>query len=76
MNKLFTFATRPQNVQKIAQKLYYPAWIVSLSQGGEGLGTMWGIAKAKKYIKKAGFTNVTVKTLPHDVMNAYFLISK
>jgi 2-polyprenyl-3-methyl-5-hydroxy-6-metoxy-1,4-benzoquinol methylase len=49
---------------------------VSLSQGGEGLGTMWGEEKAKEMLREAGFTNVEVKQLPHDPFNNYFIITK
>lgn len=46
---------------------------VSLAQGGEGLGTMWGRKKALAYLEQAGFSEVTVQQLPHDVMNDYFI---
>lgn len=49
---------------------------VSLSQDGEGLGTMWGIDKAKEYLTKAGFTTITVNKLPHDETNVFFVITK
>jgi 2-polyprenyl-3-methyl-5-hydroxy-6-metoxy-1,4-benzoquinol methylase len=49
---------------------------VSLSQGGEGLGTMWGEELAKEMLREAGFTNVEVKQLPHDPFNNYFIITK
>jgi 2-polyprenyl-3-methyl-5-hydroxy-6-metoxy-1,4-benzoquinol methylase len=49
---------------------------VSLAQGGEGLGTMWGEEKAKEMLKDAGFKEVEIKQLPHDIFNNYFIISK
>jgi 2-polyprenyl-3-methyl-5-hydroxy-6-metoxy-1,4-benzoquinol methylase len=49
---------------------------VSLAQGGEGLGTMWGEEKAKEMLKEAGFKEVEVKQLPHDFMNSYYIITK
>ena len=49
---------------------------VSLAQGGEGLGTMWGEEKAKEMLKDAGFKKVEVKQLPHDIFNNYFIITK
>ena len=49
---------------------------VSLAQGGEGLGTMWGEEKAKELLKDAGFKKVEVKQLPHDIFNNYFIITK
>ena len=49
---------------------------VSLAQGGEGLGTMWGEEKAREMLGEAGFTEVEVKQLPHDPFNNYFIITK
>jgi 2-polyprenyl-3-methyl-5-hydroxy-6-metoxy-1,4-benzoquinol methylase len=49
---------------------------VSLAQGGEGLGTMWGEEKAKELLKEAGFTEVKVEQLPHDFVNSYYIIKK
>jgi 2-polyprenyl-3-methyl-5-hydroxy-6-metoxy-1,4-benzoquinol methylase len=49
---------------------------VSLSQGGEGLGTMWGEEKARQMLREAGFTNVEVERLPHDFANSYFIVTK
>ncbi len=49
---------------------------VSLAQGGEGLGTMWGEEKAKEMLEEAGFTKVEVKQLPHDIFNNYFIVTK
>jgi 2-polyprenyl-3-methyl-5-hydroxy-6-metoxy-1,4-benzoquinol methylase len=45
---------------------------VSLSQNGAGLGAMWGKEKAIEMLKEAGFSNVEVKTLPHDFQNYYY----
>ena len=49
---------------------------VSLSQGGEGLGTMWGEELARDMLRDAGFANVEVEQLPHDPFNNYFIITK
>jgi 2-polyprenyl-3-methyl-5-hydroxy-6-metoxy-1,4-benzoquinol methylase len=49
---------------------------VSLAQGGEGLGTMWGQEKAEEMLKDAGFKKVEIKQLPHDIFNNYFIITK
>ena len=46
---------------------------VSLAQGGEGLGTMWGRQKAFEYMKAAGFGSVEVHELAHDIQNDYFI---
>ena len=49
---------------------------VSLAQGGEGLGTMWGEEKALEMLKEAGFGQVEVKQLPHDFQNSYYIAMK
>ena len=49
---------------------------VSLAQGGEGLGTMWGEEKPTEMLKEAGFKEVEVKRLPHDFQNCYFIAKK
>jgi 2-polyprenyl-3-methyl-5-hydroxy-6-metoxy-1,4-benzoquinol methylase len=49
---------------------------VSLAQGGEGLGTMWGEEKAKEMLEEAGFKAVEVRQLPHDFTNNYFIVTK
>lgn len=49
---------------------------VSLAQGGEGLGTMWGEEKATEMLEEAGFGEVEVKQLPHDFQNSYYVAKK
>jgi 2-polyprenyl-3-methyl-5-hydroxy-6-metoxy-1,4-benzoquinol methylase len=49
---------------------------VSLAQGGEGLGTMWGEEKALEMLEEAGFGEVEVKQLPHDFQNSYYIAKK
>ncbi len=49
---------------------------VSLTQGGEGLGTMWGEEKAREMLEEAGFKEVEVKQLPQDFMNSYYIVTK
>ena len=49
---------------------------VSLAQGGEGLGTMWGWETAEAMLRSAGFTDVTRTVLPHDPMNVWFVNRK
>ena len=49
---------------------------VSLAQGGEGLGTMWGEEKATEMLAEAGFGSVEVKRLPHDIANSYYVVRK
>ncbi|WP_129139330.1 class I SAM-dependent methyltransferase [Modicisalibacter coralii] len=46
---------------------------VSLAQGGEGLGTMWGRERAQALFAEAGFTTVSVHQLEHDIQNDYFV---
>lgn len=47
---------------------------VSLAQGGEGLGTLWGEQKARELLAQAGFLSVELKKLEHDVMNGYYIV--
>jgi 2-polyprenyl-3-methyl-5-hydroxy-6-metoxy-1,4-benzoquinol methylase len=49
---------------------------VSLAQGGEGLGTMWGEEKASEMLEEAGFGQVEVRQLPHDFQNSYYIAKK
>lgn len=48
---------------------------VSLAQGGDGLGAMWGEQKARELLAAAGFRSVDVHLLEHDPFNAYFVVS-
>ena len=47
---------------------------VSLAQGGEGLGTMWGRERARDYFNRAGFGSIEVYQLPHDIQNDYWVL--
>jgi 2-polyprenyl-3-methyl-5-hydroxy-6-metoxy-1,4-benzoquinol methylase len=49
---------------------------VSLAQGGEGLGAMWGEEKTREYLARAGFHAVTKKKLAHDVQNNWYVVTK
>lgn len=49
---------------------------VSLAQGGEGLGAMWGRETALSLLTEAGFRTVEVHQLDHDVQNDYFVSRK
>ena len=49
---------------------------VSLAQGGEGLGTVWGEQKARELLAEAGFAAVAVHTLPGDIANNYYVARK
>jgi hypothetical protein len=46
---------------------------VSLAAGGPGLGAMWGKEKALEMLREAGFRTVRVETLPHDIINYYYI---
>lgn len=49
---------------------------VSLAQGGAGLGTCWGRELACEMLEEAGFNNIDVQELPHDIMNYFYVMSK
>lgn len=46
---------------------------VSLAQGGEGLGAMWGRELAEQMFREAGFGRVEVHELDHDIQNYYYV---
>lgn len=46
---------------------------VSLACGGAGLGAAWGQELALTMLGEAGFRQVEVETLPHDVLNYYYI---
>ncbi len=46
---------------------------ISLGQGGDGLGTMWGRETAEAMLRDAGFRDVNCNVLPHDPMNVWFV---
>jgi 2-polyprenyl-3-methyl-5-hydroxy-6-metoxy-1,4-benzoquinol methylase len=47
---------------------------VSLAQGGEGLGAMWGEQKTREYLLRAGFSSVTTHELAHDIQNNWYVV--
>jgi 2-polyprenyl-3-methyl-5-hydroxy-6-metoxy-1,4-benzoquinol methylase len=47
---------------------------VSLAQGGEGLGAMWGEEKTQQYLERAGFGSVAVNRLAHDIQNNWYVV--
>ena len=49
---------------------------VSLAQGGEGLGAMWGQEQAIALLRQAGFEDIAVHQLSHDFQNDYYVIRK
>jgi 2-polyprenyl-3-methyl-5-hydroxy-6-metoxy-1,4-benzoquinol methylase len=64
----------------IAPALYtvslFHCMTVSLAQGGEGLGTMWGEQKARELLAESGFTRVDVQQVPGDFQNNYYIAGK
>jgi 2-polyprenyl-3-methyl-5-hydroxy-6-metoxy-1,4-benzoquinol methylase len=49
---------------------------VSLAQGGEGLGAMWGEEKTHEYLRIAGFRDVKTNQLAHDIQNNWYVARK
>jgi hypothetical protein len=49
---------------------------VSLAQGGEGLGNMWGEQKTRDYLADAGFRDVAVKKVEGDIINNFYVCTK
>jgi len=49
---------------------------VSLAQGGEGLGAMWGEEKTREYLERAGFRSIEKHELAHDVQNNWYVVRK
>ena len=46
---------------------------VSLGQGGDGLGTVWGVQTAERMLRDAGFSDVVAHDLEEDPFNVYFV---
>jgi len=49
---------------------------VSLAQGGEGLGAMWGEEKTREYLQRAGFQSIETHQLAHDIQNNWYVVRK
>lgn len=49
---------------------------VGLSDGGMGLGMMWGRQKAVAMLRSSGFSKVDVTEIPEDSFNLHFLCRK
>lgn len=49
---------------------------VSLSEGGMGLGTVWGEQKALEMLAEAGFTHVDIARIDGDIINVYYVATK
>jgi len=70
-----------ENIEHPLAPLLYTAstfhcMTVSLSQGGDGLGTMWGEQKARELFAAAGFTKVEKASVEGDILNAYYVCRK
>lgn len=46
---------------------------VSLSEGGEGLGTVWGEETARRMLTEAGFNQVDTQRVEGDILNIYYV---
>lgn len=49
---------------------------VSLAQGGDGAGAMWGEERLRERLTDAGFSSVTKHEMPQDVQNSWYVIRK
>lgn len=45
---------------------------VSLGEGGEGLGTVWGEQTARRMLSEAGFSRVDTQRVEGDILNVYY----
>lgn len=52
---------------------YLHCMSVSLAEGGEGLGTMWGEQKARELLAEAGFSSVETAHVEGDFFNTYYI---
>jgi SAM-dependent methyltransferase len=46
---------------------------VSLGEGGEGLGTVWGEQTARRMLTEAGFDRIDVQRVEGDFLNVYYV---
>jgi 2-polyprenyl-3-methyl-5-hydroxy-6-metoxy-1,4-benzoquinol methylase len=49
---------------------------VSLAQGGEGVGAMWGEEMTRDYLQRAGFKSIVTHRLAHDIQNNWYVVTK
>ena len=49
---------------------------VSLPQGGEGVGAMWGEEMTRDYLERAGFRSIVTHRLAHDIQNNWYVVTK
>ena len=79
MQDIYASSNLEENLEHVAGPFLYTVstmhcMTVSLAQGGEGLGTMWGEQKARELLEEAGFGTVEIHRLDHDPINAYFVV--
>ena len=48
----------------------------ALSQGGVGVGTVWGDQLCRQYLAEAGFSAVDARTVEGDMFNVYYVCTK
>ena len=46
---------------------------VSLGEGGEGLGTVWGEQTARRMLTDAGFSRIDTQRVEEDILNVYYV---
>ncbi|MCX5139122.1 MULTISPECIES: methyltransferase domain-containing protein [unclassified Streptomyces] len=46
---------------------------VSLGEGGEGLGTVWGEQTARRMLGEAGFGRIDTRRVEGDILNVYYV---
>jgi hypothetical protein len=49
---------------------------VSLAQGGDGLGAMWGEERRREYLQEAGFRSIETRRLQHDILNNWYVVRR
>ena len=49
---------------------------VSLAQGGERVGAMWGEEMTRDYLQRAGFRSIETHQLAHDILNNWYVARK
>ena len=78
MQEIETSSSLDQNVDHpLGPFLYWLSYghcmTVSLARGGAGLGTCWGSENALEMLDQAGFPEVGVHKLSHDLLNLYYI---
>lgn len=49
---------------------------VSLAQGGDGLGAMWGEERTRQYLAAAGFDDIETSTFDHDIQHNWHVMHR